>query len=198
MGNAKKHRPFWPCLHSNCLQVQNLKNFPVCLLRERRESKSSPGDTSLGRRTFRLPKERTGRGEGCSGREESLTTPILGWPSALTVPSPLWQGTSLFHIFSQAECTWKKRKRRTVRGNSNLLPIKGRVTLIYSSRTQSYHRFSILGKQLSSQLPTGPLEIEPTAGLIESRLTFYRVGFLISWKRKPWDFQLFKDAFLNC
>lgn len=54
-----------------------------------------------------------------------------------------------------------------------MLPIKGRVTLIYSSRTQSYHRFSILGKQLCSQPLTAPLQIEPTARLIESRLAFY-------------------------
>lgn len=68
--------------------------------------------------------------------------------------------------------------------NFNLLPIKGKGTLIYTRRTQSYHRFSTVGKQLSSlELPTAALQINPTGGLIESKLTFYRVGVLTFWKR---------------
>lgn len=70
-----------------------------------------------------------------------------------------------------------------MRKNFNLLPIKGKVTLIYTSRTQSYQRFSMWENSLALELPTAALQINPTGGLTESKLTFYRVGVLTFWKR---------------
>ena len=87
-------------------------------------------------------------------------------------PLPCGRAPVFPHLLSN-RIDRKEEKEEDLKGDFNLLPIKGRVTLIYSSRTQSYHRFSILGKQLCSQLLPAPLQIEPTARLIESRLAFY-------------------------
>lgn len=118
-------------------------------------------------RPFKIPEERKGRGEqrdqrreeggGLSGQGRITQHPLLS--AALPAQarrlrhctlSPAAEGQYFPHL-SQTQCTWKKRKRRIIRENFNSLPIKGRVTLSYSSRTQSYHRFFILGKQSSSQ-----------------------------------------------
>lgn len=82
------HGAFWPYLHPDCLQIQNLEIFfSFHLLRERRERKSSREDISLIIRPFKIPEEREERAEG-SGKEkgaqsrvQSLTTPILRGPS---------------------------------------------------------------------------------------------------------------------
>lgn len=100
--------PFWPDLHPDCLQIQNLQNFPLYLLREGKEGKSPPWDVSLVMRPFKIPKQRKGTGgqkdqgreeKDARDREESLTAPLLSGPSqpkpALasgTMASPLGQG----------------------------------------------------------------------------------------------------------
>lgn len=176
---CKDSRAFLAIFASRLLASSKLREFfPLCLLSERRESKSSPGDISLVMRPFKIPEERKGRDEqedqrreekGCQGGKNHSPPPLLGGPhspdlpvGSATVPSPLWQGAKIFHTFFQTYCTGKKRKRRTVRENFNLLPIKGRVTLIYSSRTQELSQIFHLGKTaLFSSYPLLPCKQSP-------------------------------------
>lgn len=109
--------------------------------------------------------------EGCSESLVALPALTCLGPQAWC-PLPCGRAPVFPHLLSN-RIDRKEEKEEDLKGDFNLLPIKGRVTLIYSSRTQSYHRFSILGKQLRSQLLPAPLQIEPTARLIESRLAFY-------------------------
>lgn len=117
-GNAKIRRPFWPYLHPDYFQVQNLREFfPLCLLSERRESKSSPGDISLVMRPFKIPKERKGREEqkdqrrgekGCQGGKNHSPPPILSGPHSPNLPvgsatvssPPVARGQYLPHLLS--------------------------------------------------------------------------------------------------
>lgn len=82
------HRTFWPDLHSDCSQIQNLENFPLYLLRESRESKSPPRDISLVMRPFKIPEQRKGTGEQKDSQDkgESLATPILSGPHSPNLP----------------------------------------------------------------------------------------------------------------
>lgn len=111
------HGPFWPDWHPDCLQIQNLENFTLYLLRESRESKSTlpppphtptgyfPSNETLQNSSTKKGDWRAegpGEGEDAGDREESLTTPAgpttLSGPHSLslppgvgTMPSPLGQ-----------------------------------------------------------------------------------------------------------
>lgn len=115
---CKDSRAFLAIFASRLPASSKLREFfPLCLLSERRESKSSPGDISLVMRPFKIPEERKGREEqedqrreekGCQGREESLTTPSPRWPSqprpacrlSHGALSPVARGQYLQHLLS--------------------------------------------------------------------------------------------------